>query len=161
MAVEPYDPFDRATDVARREARTTPDGWIEIVEAVRAGVRASVAPSPPLVTFGPDGTPSRDDSGSRTLVSERVVRTVLRRALDKAETHAPEDIRLVVEDGRLAAVEVDLVAAYGAPLAQVGEAVRVLLLEVLRDLLGPDPDFDAPHLGVTFTDVVVGDPRVS
>ncbi|MDF9714750.1 hypothetical protein INN71_01820 [Nocardioides sp. ChNu-153] len=160
MALEPVDPFVRATETARSERPEPPGGWVELSASVMARVRSSVLPSEPLLTFAADGRPDQDAAGSRTYVSERVVRTALRELLQSSPSHAPEGLRLLVDDGRLTGVEIDLVAAYGTVLPALGDAVRAQVLDLLRGLLGPDPDLGPDDVVVAVTDVAVGDPRL-
>lgn len=151
----PDDALARAVELVRGEE---PQDWPQVAATAMDRVRSFVTPSVPLDAFGPDGAREFDDRGSRTRIASRVVRAALRAALDTA-THVPDALDLVVDDGRLVGVEVALVGSYGSDLRALAEEVRARVLDVLRDLLGPDPAFGGEHIVVRFVDVVVGDPR--
>ena len=157
MALTPEgDPLSRAVEAARR---TEPE-WVEVSSSVLRKVRASMGPSEPVLVFGPDGLPTHDGSGSRTYLSNRVLKRELRRLLQSQPTHAPERIQLDLVEERLAGVLVRLVAAYGVVLPELGARVRSDVLALLRSLLGPDPDFSAADVTIEFSDVVDGDPNL-
>lgn len=157
MALEPAEALARATDAAREE--DAPEGWTEVAAGVRARLRSLLPPSHPLLVVAADGSLVHDQAGSRTFIADRLVRDALRELLQAHPTHAPDDIRLLVEDDRLRGVEVDLVAAYGVPLPALGEAVRTEVLTTLRGLVGPDPELGPGQVAVRFVDVSVGDPN--
>ncbi|KRF00805.1 hypothetical protein ASG88_10255 [Nocardioides sp. Soil777] len=157
MAIEPRpDPLDRAREAARHDE---PAGWIELSGSIMSRVRATVAPSEPILAFGHDGATERDDAGSRTWVSARILTTALRRAL-REPTLAPEAIDLVIEDERLRRVEVTLVCSYGIDLRAQAEVARDEVHAVVLGILGPDPEFTRGSIDIVVSDVVVGDPHV-
>ncbi|WP_137292881.1 hypothetical protein [Nocardioides dongxiaopingii] len=150
------DPLDRATHAARDEPV---DRWPEVSAAIMAGVRSLRTPSDPIRVHT-DGPPARDDDGSHTYVSSRVVVDALRRLLQRDPTHAPAGIGLRVDGDRLAAIELDLVGAYGVDLVGLASRVRGdVLVEVTR-LVGADPRFTAADVAIEFVDVVEGDPNL-
>lgn len=151
MALEPDNPLDRAIAAARDEQ---PEGWAELRESVMDRVRLVLLPSQPLLVRTPEGAVAQDADGSRTTLQSRVVVTALRRLMSTSPTHALSDVRLEVEDQRLVALEVDLVASYGLDLRALADDVRVQVVDLVRDLLGPDPDFGAGSVSVHVVDVV-------
>ena len=166
MALTPdRDPLTRAVEAARR---TEPE-WVEVSTSVLRKVRASMGPSEPVVVFAADGSPEHDASGSRTHLASRVLQRELRRLLQSHPTHAPERIELDLQDGRLAALSVRLVAAYGVALPALADQVRADLVALLLGLLGPDPavsgadvtSADGAYISQVFelADVVDGDPN--
>lgn len=155
MALTPDDPLARAREAARNER---PEGWPEVADSAMARVRAFVTPSVPLTAYAPDGGTEHDERGSTTRVASRLVRSVLRTTL-QTSTHTPERLDLVVDDGRLAGVEVLLVVSYGTDLRELTREVHAAVRDVVRDLLGPDPAFADDDVVVRVVDVVVGDPR--
>ncbi|MDR6174911.1 hypothetical protein QE364_000971 [Nocardioides zeae] len=159
--LEHKDALDLAADAARQEAAEgAPEGWSEVAATVRGRLRSVLDPAVPILVHDARGRVDHDDEGSRTWVTDRVVRTALRRALQTSPTHAPSAIRLVVDGGRLDRLELDLVAAYGVELRPLADAVRAVVLRELRALLGPDPAFGPAQVAIAFVDVVPGDPRV-
>ncbi len=157
MALEPHgDPLDRARLAARQEQ---PEGWIEVSASVMARVRAHVTPSEPLLAFAESGASDRDGVGSRTFVSERVVSAAIRRVLQRP-THAPEDIDLLVVDGRLTHVTLALVCAYGVDLVALADLVRSQVHAEVVGILGPDPEFGPGSVSIDVVDVVLGDPNL-
>ena len=155
MALEPQDPLSRAVEAARR---TEPE-WVEVQSSVLRRVKASLGPSEPVLVFTADGSAEQDESGSHTYLSTRVLRHELRSLLQSRPTHAPERIELDLEEERLRAVTVRLVAAYGVALPALADEVRADLLSLLRDLIGPDPAFSAADVTIEFSDVVDGNPN--
>lgn len=164
MALEPLEhenALDLATAAARQEAADgAPEGWSEVAASVRGRLRSVLDPAVPILVHDARGRVDQDGEGSRTWVTDRVVKAALRRALQASPTHAPSALRLVVEDDRLRGVELDLVAAYGVELRPLAAVVRGVVLDELRELLGPDPAFGAADVAIAFVDVVPGDPRV-
>ncbi len=161
MAVEQGTPdvLARAVEEARREPfDDTPQGWVELSDTIMSRVRGLVRPGDPILVHAAGGGPDQDDHGSRTYVSTRVVVDALRRALMAEPTHAPARIDLSLTDSRLRAVEIGLVATYGVELRPLADQVRVVVLDTLRALLGPDPELDGSAISVEVVDVVVGDP---
>lgn len=154
------DALGLAVDAARQEAAEgPPEGWSEVAATVRGRLRSVLDPAVPILVHDARGLLEHDDQGSRTWVTDRVVKTALRRALDDP-AFAPSALRLVVDEGRLRGVELDLVAAYGVELRPLADVVRAVVLRELRELLGPDPAFGAADVLIAFVDVVPGDPRV-
>ncbi|GAB3074911.1 hypothetical protein [Nocardioides zeae] len=163
MALEHLDddPLGLAVDAVRQEAAEgAPEGWSEVAASVRGRLRSVLDPAVPILVHDARGRLDHDAEGSRTWVTDRVVKAALRRALQPSATHAPSALRLVVDEDRLRGVELDLVAAYGVELRPLADAVRAVVLEELRDLLGPDPAFGPADVAITFVDVVPGDPRL-
>lgn len=152
----PDDALARAVELARGER---PEAWPQVAASAMERVRAFVTPSVPLHAFAPDGGREFDDRGSTTRVASRVVKAALRAALDTA-THTPDALDLLIEEGRLVGVEVALVGSYGTDLHALAEEVRTQVRDVVRDLLGVDPDLDDAYVAVRIVDVVVGDPRL-
>lgn len=153
--------LDLAADAARQEAADgAPEGWSEVAASVRGRLWSVLDPAVPILVHDAHGRPEQDGEGSRTWVTDRVVKAALRRALQTSPTHAPSALRLVVDDDRLRGLELDLVAAYGVELRPLAAAVRAVVLDELRGLVGPDPAFGAADVAITFVDVVPGDPRV-
>lgn len=156
MALSPTGPLERAAAAARAEE---PDDWDSVSSSVKRRIRATVAPSRPVVVVAADGSTDQDGHGSRTYVASRVVRARLREALGRSADVTAERIDLTVgDDERLARVGIDLVCAYGTRLATLVEEVRLATEEVVVDLLGAGT---RPPVDVTVTDVVVGDVRLT
>lgn len=156
MALSQSGPLDRAVAAARAEE---PEDWDSVSRSVKRRIRATVAPSRPVVVVAADGSTDQDDHGSRTYVASRVVRARLRETLGSSPDATAERIDLIVgDDERLARVEVDLVCAYGTDLQAAAEAARIRAEEVVADLLGAGT---RPPVDVAVTDVVVGDVRVT
>jgi hypothetical protein len=156
MALSPTGPLERAAAAARAEE---PDDWDSVSSSVKRQIRATVAPSRPVVVVAADGSTDQDEHGSRTYVASRVVRARLREALGRSADATAERIDLTVgDDERLARVEVDLVCAYGTQLPTLVEEARLAVEEVLVGLLGAGT---RPPVDVTVTDVVVGDVRLT
>ncbi|VXC02291.1 hypothetical protein [Nocardioides sp. AX2bis] len=151
---DPADPVVRATRELRRraEADEAPEGWPAVERTVRQRVRSTVAPADPVLVLG-----VRDDRGSRTYVSSRVLEASLRRLLRRAPTHAPDRITLRVEDERPSLVEVALTCAYGTDLRALAEEVRSDARALLAETVGVGP-VPVP-VTVDVVDVVAGDPR--
>ena len=155
MALSPTDPLERAVVAARAEA---PDDWDSVSQAVKRRIRATVAPSRPIVVVAADGSTEQDEHGSRTYVASRVVRAALRDALRTRPDLTAERIDLTIDDELLTRVEVDLVCAYGTVMPAASDVARATVTAVVADLLGPGT---RPQVDVTVTDVVVGDPRLT
>ena len=156
MALSPTGPLERAAAAARAEE---PDDWESVSSSVKRRVRATVAPSRPVVVVSVDGTTDQDEHGSRTYVASRVVRSRLREVLGTGPESTPERIDLTIgDDQRLVRVEIDLVCAYGTELAIHAEDVRLRAEAVVTDLLGAGTRVP---VDVTVTDVVVGDVRLA
>lgn len=159
MALEPTpDPLARAIGAARQE---TPEGWIEISESIMSRIVGMVRPSEPVLAFAADGAAEHDADGSRTFVSARVIVDVVRRLLQSEPTHAPDGIRLHVDDGRLTGIDLSLVCAYGPDLVALADDVRRRVLAEVRALLGTDPAFTEASVAIDITDVVEGDPNLT
>lgn len=152
MALEPPDPLDRAIEAVRGEP--TPDTWEEISTSVMGRVRTLVRPSQPLLVHTGDGSTVQDADGSETVLQSRVVVSALRRLFGTSPTVDLADVRLRVEDRHLEEIEVDLVCAYGTPLHPLAEEVRRQVLDVLRELVGPDPALGPASVSVQVVDVV-------
>ena len=156
MALEPNDPLDRAVAAARDEP--PPERWAEISSSVMGRVRTLVRPSEPLLVHAGDGGTSHDAHGSETELQSRVLVSELRRRFSTSPVVDLSDVRLRVEDRHLVELELDLVCAYGTPLRLAAEAVRLDVLAVLGELLGPDPALGPASIAVHVVDVVT-DPR--
>lgn len=158
MALEPTpDPLDRATRAAREE---DPEGWIELSASIMSRVRSLVTPSDPILTFTDAGSSARDDQGSRTYVSTRIVSSALRRLLQREATHAPDGIRLHIEDDRLTGIDLTLVCSYGVDLVALATTVRSDALTEITRLIGPAPDLEPAAITIEIIDVVEGDPNL-
>lgn len=158
MAVEPTpDPLDRALRAARDEQ---PEGWIELSQSIMSRVRSLGMPSDPVLAFFDSGTAIRDVEGSRTFVSARVITNALRSLLQAHPSHAPQGIRLNVEDERLTGIEIKLVGSYGVDLKALADSIRSEILIELELLMGPDPDLGIGAIGIEFVDIVEGDPNL-
>lgn len=152
---QPHDPLERATR-ALRDAREP--GWIELSAAVMSRVKAVVTPAARILTSPGDAEQDgpRNDDGSRTWVSARVLTAALRRTL-RSQHYAPSAIRLELDDDRLTAVNIDLVCAYDTDLQANGHEVRSRTRQVLNELLGPH---QAGSIEITVADVVLGNPNL-
>ncbi|MEO9323181.1 hypothetical protein ABFT23_06790 [Nocardioides sp. C4-1] len=162
MALEPPpDPLRRALEAAK--AQDSPDDWVVVASTVRERVAAlgRAAPTEPLLVRDAGGDLVHDEHGSRAVVSSRAVLSALRRLLLTAPTHAPDGIRLHVDDGELTGVDVSLVGAYGLDLVALAGDVRSQVVEVVTALIGPGGPFGPAQVQIDVVDVVVGDPRVT
>lgn len=151
MALGTPDPLERA----RRQLREDEEQpqWLDLSDAIMARVRGISWPAARILTVDAEGQDLRDEHGSRTYVSGRVVRDALRRALTTA-TVEPRDIELDVEDDLLVHLDLELVATYAQDLQQVGVWARVEAVRVLAQHLGERPGFDPDtDLTVTITDL--------
>ncbi len=158
MALEPTpDPLERARRAAREEQ---PEGWIELSESIMSRVRSLVTPSDPILAFTDAGNSTRDTEGSRTYVSARVVTSALRRLLQREPTHAPDGIRLQVEDDLLTGIQLTLVCSYGVDLVALATAVRQDVLGEIARLIGPNPNLGPATISIEITDIVEGDPNL-
>lgn len=155
MALEPS-PLDRALRAARADQ---PAGWVDLAESIMSRVRAIVVPSEPILTFTEQGASARDEEGSQTFVSARVLTAALRRLLQEHPTHAPEAIDLQVDDGRLSRVDIRLVARFGVELHPLADTLRPQILAIVRGLLGPDPDIGLSAIQIEYVDVTRGNPN--
>ncbi len=127
------DPLERATRAVRDDE--TP-GWVEVSQSIRSRVRSVVRPAPTLTAFDATGRTEHGDRGSRLHVSERVT------------------------DDRCSTIHIGLVCVYGSDLQAEGAQVRAAIVEVLSDLLGPDPAFDPSRdIDIQIIDVVESDPH--
>lgn len=147
MAMNDDDALERATHAMRRER---PSGWSDLSDAVRRRVRGLVSPAPSMTATTDDGSVLWDDAGSTVLVSGRVVVAALTGELAD-DDRVLDDVRLVVEDERLAQVELDLVCSYGSDLRTESDRTRSQAEVVLDELLGPDA---ARQVVVRIVDVV-------
>lgn len=152
MALEPNDPLERAIEAARDEPLT---GWEDFSASVMGRVRTIVRPSEPLLVHTPLGTTEHDDAGSETVLQSRVLVTALRRLFGTSPALDLADVRLEIEDRHLREIEVDLVCAYGVPLRPLAEDVRREVLDLLQQLVGPDPALGPATVAVHVVDVVV------
>ncbi|TQL67902.1 hypothetical protein FB381_1790 [Nocardioides albertanoniae] len=155
MALDPS-PLGRAIRAARAEE---PDGWVDLASSIMSRVRTVVVPSEPILTFAEQSTSARDEEGSETYVSARVVTAALRRLLQEHPTHAPEAIELRVDDTRLAGIRIRLVARFGVELHPLADTLRPQILELVTDLLGPAPGIDLAAIEIDYVDVTRGDPN--
>lgn len=162
MALEPTtpDPLRRALEAAK--SAQPHDDWVNVSTSTLDRVRSlGRGPAEPIVVRDAAGDDAHDQHGSRTFVSTRVVVAALRRLLLDRPSHAPVDVRLRLDGVELVGVEVDLVAAYGLDLVELGDVVRRQVLQLVLDHLGPGGPLGAEHVHVAFVDVVVGDARVT
>ncbi|MEI7056513.1 hypothetical protein WBG06_11905 [Nocardioides sp. CCNWLW239] len=155
MALDPS-PLDRAVRAARADE---PAGWVDLADSIMARVRRVVVPSEPILTFTAQGTTARDQEGSRTFVSARVITAALRRLLQEHPTHAPETIDLHVDDSRLTSIDIRLVARYGVELHPLADTLRPQILAIVREFLGPDPGIALSTIEIEYVDVTRGDPN--
>lgn len=157
MALDPS-PLGRAIRAARAEE---PPGWVDLAESIMARVRRVVVPSEPILTFTEQGSSARDEEGSETFVSARVVSAALRRLLQEHPTHAPDTIELHVDEGRLTGIEIRLVARYGVELHPLADTLRPQILDIVTGLLGPAPGLDLSAIEIEYVDVTRGNPNRS
>ncbi|MFE6649997.1 hypothetical protein ACFVJS_25795 [Nocardioides sp. NPDC057772] len=155
MALDPS-PLGRAIRAARTDE---PAGWVDLAESIMSRVRRVVVPSEPILTFTEQGTSTRDEEGSETFVSARVLTAALRRLLQAHPTHAPEAIELHVDEGGLTGIDIRLVARYGVELHPLADNLRPQILDIARDLLGPAPGLDLSVIEIEYVDVTRGDPN--
>lgn len=152
------DVLDRARRLLRDER---PEDWTEVSGRIRERLASMVLPAQLFaahVTLG--------ERGSSLSVSSRVLVPTLRARLDTDDrvTHAVDLVAAPLARGagrrRLGAVRVDLVCRYGADLRREGGEVYLVVAQVLREVLGSDPDFEPDRdVRVQVVDVVSGDPR--
>lgn len=151
------EPLARVTEVMREHEEP---GWEELGSRVLERVRAVVRPAALLLVRGADGLLDRDGSGSRTRVSDRVVRAAVRQAVDGAD-RVVSYLDLEITDELLVRVEVGLTCRYGVDVRAAADAARDVLAQVLTSWLGPEAPGEGPvPVDVTVDDVVDGDPRV-
>ncbi|EGD43760.1 hypothetical protein NBCG_01887 [Nocardioidaceae bacterium Broad-1] len=155
MALDPS-PLGRAVRAARADE---PAGWVDLAESIMARVRRVVVPSEPILTFTEQGISARDEQGSATFVSARVVSAALRRLLQEHPTHAPDNIELHVDEGRLTGIDIRLVARYGVELHPLADTLRPQILDIVTTLLGPAPGIDLSAIEIEYVDVTRGDPN--
>lgn len=157
MAIDQIpDPLARATEAVRAESD---EGWIEVSRTVMDRVRTLVTPASAIVTHDESGRVERGERGSTIRVSGRILTPRLRAAID-SESRAADSVDVEVVDDRCTAIEISLVCTYGLDLQAEGRDVRDAAASVVRELLGPDPDFDPERdIAVHVIDVVEGDPR--
>ena len=156
MAMTQTGPLERAVEAARSEE---PDDWPSVAQSVKDKVRATLAPSRPVVVVDADGSTDQDAHGSRTYVASRVLRGALREALRTRPDLTAERIDLTIDDeDRLAQVAVDIVCSYGTVLTLAADDTRAEVEAVAAGLLGAGT---RPVVDVTVSDVVVGDPRLT
>jgi uncharacterized alkaline shock family protein YloU len=150
----------RAAAAARRVEPEPPEGWAVLADTVMSRVRGLLTLSEPVQVHTVDGGRALDEAGSPVVVPARSLVTAIRRLLQGEPTHAPEGIRLDLDDDhRLVGVDLALVAAYGVDLRDLADQVRAEVLDLVPDVVGPPPGFDAASVTVTIADVVDGDPN--
>lgn len=155
MALETNAAVDRAVRLARE---SDPPGWIDLTGTVMQRVRAVVLPSEQVLAFTRDGRPEHDAHGARTWLSARSI-TVALRDVCRTTHSAPSSIDLTLDEGRLVALDLALVAAYGTDLQQLAYKMRGRALNEIRALLGNDPEFGGGDIAITVVDVTRGNPN--
>lgn len=147
---EPSAGLERAEMLART---MRPPGWSQLAQDVKAGARRVVRPDRTVVA-------EVKADGSRTMVSTRALVALLGGALRLSPQYAPADLTFRVDADRVSAVEVSLVAAFGADLASVSADVRRCVVAGAGSILaGPGVPTAALVVDVDVVDVVDGDPR--
>lgn len=152
---------------ALREAHDP--GWDQASHKVLAAVRAATRRSWPVdATFpddsavdGPGTSPTPPRGRDRLSVSDQVVISFLRRALERVPSCAPSRISLQLDGHACTGATVSVVAAYGTDLRAAADEVREVVLTALEDLLGP-PTFEqrTASVDIAVDDVTAGDPRL-
>ncbi|WP_265442484.1 hypothetical protein [Flexivirga meconopsidis] len=141
------DPLSRATAALKRSEEPV---WPGDQRAhVLRTVRTAITPAE-LVTTRAAGGIDQDSDGSTTSVSTRVLRRALREELPADAASALDNVSFTVTDGRLTALAMQLVAAYGPDLRQVAQHRRDRARAILAGLLGYD---DFP-IDVSVTDLL-------
>ncbi len=154
-----------ADDVLERASRLLrdrpPDDWTEVSHGIRERLASSVVPAQTFAAHVVVG-----ERGSSIAVSSRVLLPALRQRLE-SDAHVADRIDLVAAAAsrtgghrRLGTVRVELVCRYGVDLLREGELACRTVAQVVREVLGDDPDFDPERdVRAHVVDVVGGDPR--
>lgn len=159
MTPEPEDlsPGSAMLDRSIRALREAHDpGWDQASQRVLAAVRAATRRSWPV-----DATFPVPNGADRLSISDQVVISTLRRALDSVESCAPSRISLLLDGHECTGATVSLVAAYGTDLRQAADEARRAVLAALEEVLGP-PAFEqrTASVDIAVDDVTPGDPRL-
>ena len=148
MSSETRRPGEDVLDLATAALRAhTESGWVVVRAEVLERVRRAFRPADPVL--------GRHGAGE-FLLNGNVLVTELRPAVDAVPAASALAISCATDDEhRLRTVVVDVAAGFGAHLPSVGRAVRVAVLERLREVLGAA----APDGGSVLVDVHVADVR--
>lgn len=141
---------------ARALRESTDPGWDQASQRVLAAVRSATRRSWPV-----DATFPSPDGDDRLSISDQVVISLLRRALEAVASCAPSRITLQLEEHECTGATVSVVAAYGTDLRAAAAEVRDVVLDTLEDVLGP-PSFTqrTAIVDISVDNVTPGDPRL-
>ncbi|TDC49412.1 hypothetical protein E1212_18260 [Jiangella ureilytica] len=140
MALTPGDADSDVVDRAASALRAYTDhGWTASSRRILQSVLAATRRSRPVR--------ARDDAGPFH-VSDQVVTTYLRAAIDAVDGAQATHVRLELDGDVLTAVRVTVAARYPEPLRPLAEAVRLAAHSTIGSVLGSPLPLDRIHLHV-------------
>jgi len=139
-------------DVALAQLRQhTDQRWVEIESDVLAHLLTVSRPSHPLSALS---------SAGPYAVSEQVLTSYLRGALDRAPDCEVSAIRIHADDGVCTGVTIVITARYGRSLLDVADTIRIAADGVIAEVLGDArPRVTVTDMHVHVSDITRGDPK--
>lgn len=156
MSDEPFVPYaasggapmdtDLLSGAAERLRETPVEGWTDISAAIQRRLKTVRRRSRPIRAV--------TDGGRTMHVTDRVILTRLREAVNSIADCELDQVSLVGEDDTCTGASIDVVSRYGHDYQELADRVRSVAYDVFRDLLGPtDPPFGIEGVDVTVKDL--------
>jgi hypothetical protein len=154
MAMNARD-FDPVLDRAARSLKDQPVDarWIDISESIISKVRASARRSWPVDAEYTTATTKPERKADTLRISDRVVRTAIRRALAGVHGAEPTAVDLYLDDHTCVGARIDVVGTYGDDLQAIGDALADIALATLIDVLGPVRELTRADIDVHIHDI--------
>lgn len=133
MAMRDYDALNRGARILRAQRET---GWYAIEERVIAAVRSTPRGGWPLDV----DDPSSGGAPGRIRVSDRVLKTLLSRALADDSDYVVTHVGVDSDDGVIQRISIELNGRYMAQLPAAIQRVIGRCRAVVADVIGDRPD---------------------
>ena len=126
---------------AATELRDAPQepNWVDISSSIIAKVRNTTRRTWPIDSAFPAGSPFSTDtarSQDSLKISDRIVKTTLRRALAGVHGAQPTEIDLELDDHTCIGLAIAVIGVYGDDLQAAGDELATIAIDTVSDLLG-------------------------
>ncbi len=132
MALDDSSPLERASQAMREQPPS--DAWVDLAVSIREAVRRTTRRTV-HVTAEPEDVDGNPLSSS-IVVADRVLRLLLRDEIN-TPARALTDAAILVEDGAVQALRVEIACVYDVDMVREAEQVRGAARRLLTRVIGP------------------------
>lgn len=131
MALDDSSPLERASQAMREQPPS--DAWVDLAVSIREAVRRTTRRTVHVNAEPGDG--EDNPFSSSILVADRVLRLLLRDEINTPE-RALTDAAILVEDGAVQALRVEIACGYDTDMVAEAEQVRSAARDLLAKVIG-------------------------